>query len=128
MITTSEKEFESKNFAIQIIAHGGFVDSGGGDGKRYYVETINLRVNPVVQGEYFESRMSQSGNDWAACFETKEEWEADNRKREKLCKEWEEKVKSDLKAVIPNICDGSCLIQRVQSEVFAVMHVYEIAE
>ena len=64
--------------------------------------------------------------DWEDCYETKDEWENDKREKEEQRKIWIEKVKSDLKSLFPNIYDGSCLIQKVNTEFFTVMHVYEI--
>jgi len=128
MITTEEKEFESENFAMQIIARGGFVDCGTGDGQKYYVDTINLRANHIMSNEYIEKSFF-SFNDWEACYETKEEeWENDKREKEKQSKAWEEKVKNDLKTIIPNIYDGTCLISKVHLEFFAVMHVYKMKQ
>jgi hypothetical protein len=125
MITADNKKFESKEFAMQVIARGGFVDFCSGSGKTYYVDTVNLRANHIMSNGYFKSGFS-NGNDWEASYETKEEWEKEKHAAEERRKIWEEKVKSDLKTIIPNIYDGTCFITKVQSEVFAVMHVYEM--
>jgi len=125
MITADKQKFESNEFAMQVIARGGFVDCGAGSGKTYYVDTINLRANHVMSNGYFESCFFKSG-DWEAYYETKEEWEKVKPENEERRKIWEGKVKNDLKTIIPNIYDGSCFITKVQSEFFTVMHVYEI--
>ena len=125
MITKNNKKFESNIFAMQIIAHGGFVDKGTGNGKTYYINTINLRANHIMQNEYILSSFTNSNN-WEDCYETKEEWAKDKRETEERRKTWIEKVKSDLMSLFSNIYEGSCLIQKVNAEFFTVMHVYEI--
>ena len=127
MITNKANEFESNIFAMQIIARGGFVDNGVGAGKKYYVDTINLRANHVMQNNYLDSTSLNN----RVCYETHEEWIAHQREydmKRDMRDIWEEKVKSDLQTVIPNIYDGSCLIKWVTAEFFTVMHVYEITD
>ena len=126
MITTNAKEFEGEEFAMQIIARGGFTDCGTGDGAKYYVDTINLRANHIMSKEYSDGNFSFLNTLWEDCCETKEEWENEKQQSAKQRKIWEKKVKDNLKTVIPNIYDGSCLIIKVHSEIFSVMHVYKI--
>jgi hypothetical protein len=130
MIITNAKEFDKcKNFAMQILARGGFIDECTGDGKKHYVDTISIRANHIMQNEYLESGYTEYfGDDWNVEYATKEEYEDDKRNKQEQRKIWLEKVQNDLKTIIPNIYDGSFHITLVQCEVFAVMHVYTMKE
>jgi hypothetical protein len=126
MITNDTKEFEnSENFAMQVISRGGFIDNGGaGNGKKYCVETINLRANVKMLEKYIRSSLFNARE----TYSTQKEWESYRRAKEVHRAAWNERVKQDLMSLIPNIYDGSCFIQKVQSEVFTLVHIFETAE
>lgn len=111
-------KFESNEFALQVIAQGSFVDTAEEPGKAYQVEACTVRLNCVALGEWLGCYREPCRE----CFEAKAEWEAAKVEQEANLKAWEEKVKDILGLTD---CDG-VTISRAQSEVFTVVHIWEI--
>ena len=119
MITMNNEKFEGKEFAIQVTAKGAFVDNGVGNGKSYVVETIALRLNHVALNEWIFSSFLNCRD----CYETEQEWQTYKSEKEAKRKAFNEKIIKDLGI---DTDEGSVCITQAQSEVFTVVHIWEI--
>ena len=113
--------FEGKDFALQILSVGSFVDDKSCEGKLFQVEATTVRLNQTALSAYGLAQMSNSRH----CYETYEEWEAYREKKTLQMDEWKKNVLSalgmgsDLKGVT---------IRQVQSEVFTIVRISKIKQ
>ena len=75
MIIMDNTQFEGNEFALQIIAKGGFIDTGQPD-KAYAVEATIIRLNHIALNEWLSSEMFNSRNCYIDGPEGDAEWEA----------------------------------------------------
>jgi len=112
---------QNQQFELQIIAKGAFVDSNSNHGKTYLVETTVVRLNWVALNAWLLSITSNSRD----CYKTQEEWDAHRVFMQKK----QDTVKAriiELLGIGP-VGSGSICITQTQSEVFTVVHIWEVA-
>lgn len=112
-------EFESDAFVAQLIARGAFVDNGTGDGGPYLVETFTLRLNHVALNAWILSETMNSRD----CYNTDEEWEEHKAEYKARREAWNKRIIGTL-GIDPDA--GSVKITQAQSEVFIVVHIWEV--
>lgn len=114
-------EFDGKEFAVQVIAKGSFVDKPSEGGKTYLVETATVRVNHVALREWYKS-ISFVDREW---FGTEEEWEHCKAERRALLQEFREKLGAVV-GFAPGPGKENINVEQVVSEVFAVCWIHEV--
>ena len=119
MIMMNHEKFEGKEFAIQVITKGAYVDNGTGDGNAYLVEAYTIRLNHVALNAWIFSETMNCRE----CYDTNEEWEAHKAKYEERRKVWNKQI-VEILGIDPD--QGGVSITQSQSEVFTVVHIYEI--
>lgn len=119
MITMDREKFEGKEFAIQIMSKGSFADNSTGNDKTYLVEAYTLRLNHVALNAWI---LSETMN-CRECYDTDEEWEAHKAKYKDRRKTFEKKI---IDALSIDASRGGFSISQAQSEVFTVVHIYEV--
>ena len=113
------ENFEGKDFALQIMSVGSFVDDKSCEDALFQVEAITVRLNQAALGEYSLVQMSNCRN----CYDTDAEWNAYQEKKKLQMDGWKRKVLSaigldyDLKGIT---------IQQVQTEVFTIVRIWKI--
>jgi len=116
----TNKSFEGNDFAIQVIAKGGFVDNAGG-GRSFLVEATTVRMNHVALDAWILSATMNHRE----CYDTNEEWEAHKAK-------YAERRKAVIAQMVEILeidsAKGSVSITQSQSEVFTVVHIRKIAK
>lgn len=113
------KFFEGKEFAVQVIAKGAFVDQPSEGGKTYLVETATVRLNHVALGEW---NISSVDREW---FGTEEEWEHCKAEKRALLQEFREKLGAAV-GFAPGPGKENISVEQVVSEVFAVCWIHEV--
>lgn len=113
------KFFEGKEFAVQVIAKGAFVDQPSEGGKTYLVETATVRLNHVALGEW---NISSVDREW---FGTEEEWEHCKAEKRALLQEFREKLARAV-GFAPGPGKENISVEQVVSEVFAVCWIHEV--
>ena len=113
------KFFEGKEFAVQVIAKGSFVDQPSEGGKTYLVETATVRLNHVALGEW---NISSVDREW---FGTEEEWEHCKAEKRALLQEFREKLGAAV-GFAPGPGKENINVEQVVSEVFAVCWIHEV--
>ena len=114
-------EFDGKEFAVQVIAKGAFVDQPSEGGKTYLVETATVRVNHVALREWYKG-ISFVDREW---FGTEEEWEHCKAERRALLQEFREKLGAAV-GFAPGQGKENINVAQVVSEVFAVCWIHEV--
>lgn len=108
--------FRTADFAVEVIATGGFDDEVE-PGKTYRIETKTLRLNHIALNEYI---MAQVISDRIS-FDTDQEW---REYLEYKAKEREKFILSVASAV--GFPDDGVSVAQVVSEIFTVAHIYRI--
>lgn len=119
-MTNKEKSRESDEFAIQLMAKGSFVDNGTGNGRSCLVEAFTLQLNHVAMNAWILSKTMNCRE----CYDADEEWEEHKAKYKAKREAWNKKI-IDALGIDP--AAGSICITQAQSEVFAVVHIREVA-
>lgn len=114
-------DFEGEKFAIKVIAEGAYVDDKVGDGKIYCVKATTIRLNHVAHNAWNQSEVFNVRE----CYRHDEEWEAHKAEYEKRRKEIQSKIRGALGIGLE---ENGVTIAKVQTEVFAVVHIYEIGK
>ena len=113
------ENFWGKDFALQIMSVGSFVDDKSCEDAIFQVEAITVRLNPAALNEYSLAQMSNCRD----CYDSYDEWNAYQEKKKLQMDEWKQKVlsaiglESDLKGIT---------IQQVQTEVFAIVRIWKM--
>lgn len=113
------KFFEGKEFAVQVIAKGSFVDQPSEGGKTYLVETATVRLNHVALGEW---NISSVDREW---FGTEEEHQHCKAEKRALLQEFREKLGAAV-GFAPGPGKENISVEQVVSEVFAVCWIHEV--
>jgi len=126
MITMNNERFESKEFAIQIISKGAFVDNGTWVDSSYLVEATTIRLNHIALNDWILSEC----HNCRECYEDGEkgdtQWKAHKTEYEERRKAWKARIIEALKIEIDPDRESVCITQ-AQSEVFTVVHIRKIA-
>lgn len=113
--------FDKKEFAIEIIAEGSFVDVPGGlSDSVYQVETKTIRLNHIALDEWDRSEIVEELED----FETRVEYH--NYIDEKM--ELRANFKSKLRQAMGYDDWSTFVIERVLSEIFTVVAIRDITK
>ena len=113
------ENFGGKDFALQIMSVGSFVDDKSCEDAIFQVEAITVRLNPAALNEYSLAQMSNCRD----CYDSYGEWNAYQEKKKLQMDEWKQKVlsaiglESDLKGIT---------IQQVQTEVFTIVRIWKM--
>lgn len=113
--------FDGKEFAVQVIAKGSFVDRPSEGGKTYLVETATVQVNHVALREWYKG-ISFVDREW---FDTEEEWEHCKAERRALLQEFKEKLGAAV-GFDPGPGKENINVEQVVSEVFAVCWIHKV--
>lgn len=113
------KFFEGKEFAVQVIAKGAFVDQPSEGGKTYLVETATVRLNHVALGEW---NISSVDREW---FGTEEEYQHCKAEKRALLQEFREKLGAAV-GFAPGPGKENISVEQVVSEVFAVCWIHGV--
>lgn len=113
--------FSMKEFAIEIIAEGNFVDVPGGmSDSVYQVETKTIRLNHVALSEWDKSEIVEELED----FETRIEWHTYLDEKMELRANFENKLRHAL-----GYNDwGSFVVKQVLGEIFTVVATKDITK
>lgn len=113
--------FDMKEFAIEIIAEGSFVDVPGGLSDNIYeVETKTIRLNHIAMREWDKGEIVEQSED----FETRAEWH--NYRDEKM--ELRANFENKLRHTMGYDDWDSFAITRVFSEIFTVVAIRDITK
>lgn len=115
--------FEGKNFALQVIAKGSFIDNGVGYGCSFQVDVTTIRLNHVGLNEWLMSEMSNTRECYEDGPEGDAQWEAHKVEYAERRKTWEAQV---IKSLDIDSSVGSVSITQAQTEIFTVVHILEI--
>lgn len=114
-------DFNSNNFAVQVIASGSFADQPVYADKTYLVETVTIRLNPVALNAWLDT-VAYDDRD---CFENTEEWsDYIGRKADSRIE-----FKKHLAQIVGFACKDAgreVSVKQIVSEVFAVAWIHEI--
>nr|DAP69532.1 MAG TPA: hypothetical protein [Caudoviricetes sp.] len=114
------KFFEGKEFAVQVIAKGAFVDQPTEGSKPYLVETATVRLNHVALGEWQQAFVFSRD-----CFETREEWEQYKKAKSSMRQTFKTRVGAAV-GFAPGPGKENINVEQVVSEVFAVCWIHEV--
>ena len=110
---------KKEEFGVEIIARGAFVDTGVEPGRAYCVEIYTLRLNHVAVNEYIFTTLMNNKD----CYSKHEEWlEYLDDRRAKL-EEWKNRIINMVKC---DVSKGGISITQAQSEVFTLVHIWEM--
>ena len=108
------KFFEGKEFAVQVIAKGAFVDQPSEGSKPYLVETATVRLNHVALGVWQQVFVFSRD-----CFETREEWEQYKKAKSSMRQTFKTRVGAAV-GFASGPGKENINVEQVVSEVFAV--------
>lgn len=114
------KFFEGKEFAVQVIAKGAFVDQPSEGGKTYLVETATVRLNHVALGEWQQAFVIGCND-----CKNREQWERYKKAKLGLRKAFKEKLARAV-GFAPGPGKENINVEQVVSEVFAVCWIHEV--
>lgn len=116
-------DFNSNNFAIQVIASGSFVDQPVyGGGRTYLVETATIRLNHVALNAWNDTIVHDY---YRECFDTDGEFEAYVNEKKRLLLEFERNIAQAV-GFTPDPDKEKINVTQVVSEVFAVAWIHEV--
>ena len=110
------ENFEECKFAIQLIAKGSYVDRE--DDQTYIIETYTIRLSAVAYQEWMFTETMNTRE----VYGSEKEWQEHIEKYLMRSKIWRAKI-CDALGGLPN---GGVSITQSQSEVFTVVHIYEV--
>ncbi len=114
-------DFNSNNFAIQVIASGSFVDQPVHDSSTYLVETAMVRLNREVLHAWTNIKWV----DDRESFETDKEFEAYVNGKKHLLQKFEQNIAQAV-GFTPDPDKEKINVTQVVSEVFAVAWIHEV--
>lgn len=114
-------DFNSNNFAVQVIASGSFADQPVYADKTYLVETATVRLNPVALNAWILSHACEDKE----CFENEEEWNEHVSRKSADRKNFIESLTKEIGFKCTNAVD-ELNVKQIVSEVFAVAWIHEI--
>lgn len=114
------KFFEGKEFAVQVIAKGAFVDQPSEGSKPYLVETATVRLNHVALGEWQQAFVIGCND-----CKNREQWERYKKAKLGLRKAFKEKLARAV-GFDPGPGKENINVEQVVSEVFAVCWIHEV--
>ena len=114
------KFFEGKEFAVQVIAKGAFVDQPSEGSKPYLVETATVRLNHVALGEWQQAFVIGCND-----CKNREQWERYKKAKLGLRKAFKEKLARAV-GFDPDMEKEEFNVEQVVSEVFAVCWLHEV--
>lgn len=124
MIAMNNEQFESGEFAIQVMARGSFVDTACGK-NNFVIEATTIRLNHIALNEWNGSQ----NHNCRECYEDGPdgdlEWEAHKKERTERFDSWTRKIKNDL-GISPD--DKGITITQAQAEVFSVVHIWKVTK
>lgn len=116
----NDKFYESKEFAIEEIAKGGFDDAPSEDSRVYRVETRTIRLNHIALREWYDGRISREPYEFDNSFE----WQKYRDSKMAIREEFENKLRNKL-----GFDDwDSFAVNQVVSEIFAIVAMKVIKE
>lgn len=116
----NDKFYESKEFAIEEIAKGGFDDAPSEGSRVYRVETRTIRLNHVALREWYDGRISREPYEFDNSFE----WQKYRDSKMAIRSDFENKLRNKL-----GFDDwDSFAVSEVVSEIFAVVAMKVIEE
>ena len=108
----------SDEFDVEVISRGSYLDNSTGDGKTWKIEVITLRMNHIALNKWLLSECLNCRD----CYSTDEEWQAHRAEKKAEREAWAAEITNILKIGEA----GGVSITQSQSEIFTLVHIYEI--
>lgn len=113
--------FNKKEFVVEIIATGSFIDVPGGlSDSIYHVETKTIRLNHIALGEWFDSQIVEEPED----FEEIGEWKRYYDEK----KELRENLENKIRHALGYDSRGRFTVTQVLNEIFTVVAIRDITK